>query len=43
MEEKQESYEKILESLNYIPKKNVFEKLKDGTKLVSSMIVNAHI
>ena len=43
MEEKQESYEKILESLNYIPKKNVFEKLKDGTKLVTSMIVNAHI
>ena len=43
MEEKQESYEKILESLNYIPKKNVFEKIKDGTKLVTSMIINAHI
>lgn len=42
MAEKSESYEKILESLSYVPKKTVLTKLKESTKIISSVIANVH-
>ena len=40
---KSESYDKVLESLNYVPKKSVITKIKEGSKMLSSAIMNVHL
>ena len=39
-EKSDESYEKILETLNYVPKKNIVSKIVKNTKLIASLISN---
>ena len=37
-----ESYIKILESIEYVPKKNFFLKVKENSKLLTSIVTGIH-